>query len=272
MSEFAPAVGVSRQHPAVARNFLGHGCRHEFCCSGDVNEVWTTSPRCWAKVPMVAEHARRFSDSPLPWEIGDALRSGNLPTDSEFDRFLPRQLRLVSTRYWTPVRVAARAAAWLDELQIRSMVDVGSGAGKFCVAAALMSRCAFLGIEHRKELVATARALADVYGVRARVSFLEETFGDAPLPFAEAYYFYNPFVESALGPEAWLDENVEHGACRHDRDLLAVEHWLGQAPTGTYVMTYNGIGTELPRGYRQIRVDGSLPCVLRLYRKTADRG
>jgi hypothetical protein len=117
-------------------------------------------------------------------------------------------------------------------------------------------------------LVATAVALAAVFGVQDRVSFIEETFGDAPLPAAECYYFYNPFLEAMLEREDWLDERVEHGECRYDRELVAVEHWLSQAPIGTYVLTYNGLGVSLPPDYSQIRSDQSFPCNLRLYRKT----
>jgi hypothetical protein len=208
---------------------------------------------------------------PSPQQVADALRGGDCDSDRDFDRFLPSRLRVVSARYWTPLRVAARAATWLDELNIRSLVDVGSGAGKFCVAAALMSRCSFLGVEHRGNLVATARKLAEVFGVEARVSFIEETFGDAPLPGAECYYFYNPFLEAMLEPDDWLDDHVEHTECRYDRELLAVEHWLSQVPVGTYALTYNGLGTELPPTFSELRTDQSFPCNLRLYRKTIDR-
>jgi hypothetical protein len=220
---------------------------------------------------FVEQRTREAVSQPSPWEVADALRRGDGASDREFDRFLPPRLGAISARYWTPLRVAVRAAAWLDELNIRSLVDIGSGAGKFCVATAIMSRCNFLGIEHRKDLVATARALAEVFGVQARVSFLEETFGDAPLPNAECYYFYNPFLEAMLEPEAWLDNHVEHGECRYDRELLAVEHWLSQAPVGTYVLTYNGLGTDLPRTFTEIRQDQSFPCNLRLYRKAVAR-
>lgn len=204
----------------------------------------------------------------LPCKVADALRRGDPVPDHEFDRFLPQPLQVVSSRYWTPLRVAARAAAWLDELRIRSLVDIGSGAGKFCVAAASMSRSSFLGVEHRPDLVAAARTLAEVFEVQERVAFIEETFGDGPLPSAECYYFYNPFLEAMLEPDSWLDDRVEHGECRYDRELVAVEHWLSQAPVGTYVLTYNGLGTDLPLAYREIRADQGFPCNLRLYRKT----
>ena len=97
------------------------------------------------------------------------------------------------------------------------------------MATSLMSRCAFVGVEHRNDLVATAGVLAEVFGVQDRVAFIEGTFGHTPLPDAECYYFYNPFLEAMLGPQDWLDDRVEHGECRYDREILAVEHWLSHA-------------------------------------------
>jgi hypothetical protein len=220
---------------------------------------------------FVERRTRETVSPPSPWQVADALRRGDCASDRDFDQFLPARLGVVSARYWTPLRVAVRAATWLDECNVRSLVDIGSGAGKFCVAAAIMSRCSFLGIEHRRDLVATARTLAEVFGVQARVSFIEETFGDAPLPDAECYYFYNPFLEAMLEPEDWFDDRVEHGEHRYDRELLAVEHWLSQASVGTYVLTYNGLGTDLPRTFTEIRRDQSFPCNLRLYRKVVAR-
>lgn len=207
----------------------------------------------------------------LPSEVAEAVKSGVCPPDHAFDRFLPERLQLVSGRYWTPVRVAMRAATWLDEPKVRSVVDIGSGPGKFCLVAALASRCAFLGIEQRDELVSVARSLTKLYHLQHRVSFIEDRFGDAPPPHADAYYFYNPFAESALDEQAWLDDAVEHGEARHARELLAAEHWLGQAPVGTHVLTYNGLGSELPHCYAEIRAELRFPCPLRLWRKTSRR-
>jgi SAM-dependent methyltransferase len=207
----------------------------------------------------------------LASEVVEAVKSGVCPSDQAFDRFLPERLQLISARYWTPVGVAMCAGRWLDELKIRSVVDIGSGSGKFCLVAALASRCAFLGVEQRHDLVAVARKLAKLYHLQHRVAFIEDTFGDAPPPGAEAYYFYNPFVESMVDEDGWLDDTVEHSEARHARDLLAVEHWLGQAPLGTYVLTYNGIGSELPHCYDEVRTDLTFLCPLRLWQRTSRR-
>lgn len=62
--------------------------------------------------------------------LAEMMRTGSCPIDRSFDRFLPEALRLVSPAYWTPLAVAKRAADWLEDLGIRTVVDLGSGAGK----------------------------------------------------------------------------------------------------------------------------------------------
>jgi SAM-dependent methyltransferase len=203
---------------------------------------------------------------PSPAHIAYALRQGICPTDRAFDVFLLHELRSVSFQYWTPVAVAARAAAWLDDLGVRTVVDIGSGAGKFCVAAALASSADFLGIEHRPRLVAAARALAQVFGVEERVRFEYATFGEVPAPPADAYYLYNPFGENLFDDDQ-LDDTVELSARRFERDVAATEWLLASAPRGTYLLTYNGFGGQVPDGWREVRVADDLPTTLSLWAK-----
>jgi len=204
-----------------------------------------------------------------PQLIGHALRSGRCPRDRVFDRFLPPDIRAVSRQYWTPLAAAVRAAAWLDELNVRTVFDVGSGAGKFCVAAALAGRAHFVGIEQRARLVAVAADLARTFGVSERVSFAHGTFPDALVADADAYYFFNSFGENLFDPEHRLDEDVELSPSRYQADTIAAERVLRQTRVGTYLLTYNGFGGFVPDSYSEVRVDRELPCVLRMWRKTA---
>ena len=204
---------------------------------------------------------------PSTWRIAQALRTGVCPTDRAFDRFLPYELRIVSGQYWTPLVVAARAAEWLDEFGVRTVVDIGSGAGKFCVATALAGHCYFTGLEQRPRLVAAARALARSFGVEDRACFVEGALGKRAVSVADAYYLYNPFGENLFGPFDHLDEEVELNTERFARDIAAVEDLLEGARDGTYVLTYNGFGGRMPTGYDELRVDRELPNVLRLWRK-----
>jgi SAM-dependent methyltransferase len=206
-----------------------------------------------------------------PEQIAAALDSGMCPTDATFDQFLSGPMRALSSQFWTPLAVAARAAEWFDERNIRTVVDIGSGAGKFCVGAALAGHCHFTGLEHRERLVTTARALARTFKVESRVHFIQGALGTARLPAADVYYLYNPFEENVLEGVECIDEDVELSAERYTRDLSAVRELLVAARTGTYVLTYNGFGARLPAGYRHVCVDHELPNVLSLWRKAAPR-
>jgi len=211
----------------------------------------------------------------LSWEqaaqqLGRILQIGLCPEDCEFDRFLPYELQLVSYQYWSGLAVAKRAATWFSELGARTVVDIGSGAGKFCVAAALFGRCRFTGLEQRPRLVAAARNLAQLFGVDDRVSFIVGAMGEAALPSADVYYFYNPFGENLFPPTDHLDDSVELGKDRFDRDIAAVEDFLRRVPIGTCALTYNRFGGRIPSCYDEIRVARDLPAVLSMWRKARE--
>jgi predicted RNA methylase len=211
----------------------------------------------------------RAGPPPTVDELAAELRAGVLPDDETFDRFLPMRLRAVSGMFWTPLAVAARTAEWFAELGVDSVVDIGSGVGKYCVAAALGGRCRFTGIEQRPRLVVAASRLARQFRVDDRVRFVAGSLDPGTTPTADAYYLYNPFGENRFGPEGHLDEDVELGEDRYRRDIAAVEQLLERAPAGTYVITYNGFGGRVPAGYDQIRVDRTLPNMLRMWHKAS---
>ncbi len=186
-----------------------------------------------------------------------------------FDAFMPVEHRIVSWQYWTPLVVVLRAAKWIEAQGVRSVIDIGSGAGKFCVAAALASNCRFLGIEQRPSRVSTARELARTFEVDDRVTFVQGIFGEAKLPSATLYYFFNPFGENIFDPESRLNDEVELSGERYERDTNAATELLEEAPVGTHVLTYNGFGGSIPEGYVVLRTDRELPNVLRLWKRVS---
>jgi hypothetical protein len=187
--------------------------------------------------------------------------------DALFDCYLPAHYRRVARQCWSPLDVAVRVARWLDELEIASVVDVGSGVGKFCIATALASHASFVGIEQRGDLVGMARGIALMLGLDGRVRFIEGIFGDVMLPVAGCYYFFNPFGESLFGPEHRLHDEVEVSQARSLRDVRLAEKLLTSLPVGTYVITYNGFGGTLPDEYVLLRSASDLPFPLRLAQK-----
>jgi SAM-dependent methyltransferase len=204
---------------------------------------------------------------PSPSVIIDALHAGRMVTDTDFDACIPNDLGQLSSQFWTPLAVVMRAAQWIEELGIRTVVDIGSGAGKFCVAAALVGRARYIGIEQRPHLVEAARSLACAFGVEDRVSFHVGVLGEHDIPDADAYYFYNPFGENLFGGIDKIDGEVELSTRRYFSDVGAAETLLARAPVGTALLTYNGFGGKIPRAYESVRLDRTVPNVLRMWRK-----
>jgi len=220
-------------------------------------------------VGMIAAATLAMSDMVLSQHVAIAMRAGGCPTDEAFDRFLPYDLERASNTFWTPLEVAMRVAEWLDELGIETVLDIGSGAGKFCVAAALAGRSRFVGLEQRGRLVRAARMLAGRFGVADRVTFVLGTLETiTTMALANAYYLYNPFGENTFAAGRYLDNDVELSPARLRRDVAMVENLFCDAPVNTYVITYNGFGGQLPSTYTQIRTDTNLPNMLRMWQKT----
>lgn len=210
-------------------------------------------------------------DEPPPWmtprEISEAVAAGKYFAEREFDRYLPEWLRTISARHWTPAKVAAFGARWLTRRGVRTVVDVGSGAGKFCVVAALASELTLTGIEQRERLVDVARGLARLYKVSDRVTFTQGVYDGAALPSADAYYLFNPFGENILDGDDHIDHDVELSDHRYLCDLAAMEQTMRDAPRGTYFLMYNGFGGAIPASYDEVQPTADTPDLLTLWQK-----
>lgn len=53
--------------------------------------------------------------------------------DREFDMMFPKQIQADSEFHFTPIKIAKLAATYLADHQETKILDIGSGAGKFCM-------------------------------------------------------------------------------------------------------------------------------------------
>ena len=179
--------------------------------------------------------------------VSRRLREGRV-VDSEFDDIYPTSVRDVSSSFWTPVSVAMRAAELLVHRASTRVLDVGSGAGKFCIVGAAVTGASFTGIEHRAHLVETARSAASRLGIEG-ARFVHGAFDTADVATYDAIYFFNPFEENLWDSEARLDDTVKLSDERFIADIEHAERLLAGARIGTRVVTYHGFGGEMPPGY-----------------------
>lgn len=199
--------------------------------------------------------------------ILSAARSGLGDPDYEFDQVYPDRVRAVSSRFWTPARVAVRAASLLVSGPETRVLDVGAGVGKFCILGAAATGATFVGIEQRHHFVGLAADAAAAFDVRS-ATFRAGAFDTVRADAFDAFYFFNPFQENLLGPDAHLDDSVPLSLERFRHDTLKAVRMLSEARAGTRVVTYHGMGVRMPPGFTRIEQESHRSGHLELWIKT----
>ena len=182
-------------------------------------------------------------------------RPVDLVDDAAFDELLPISLQLKSSVHFTPIDVARHAARLLAPRAGMSVLDVGAGVGKFCLAGALaLPRVSFVGAEWRPHLVSFARRIASE-ARQANARFVAVDALDLDWSQYDAFYLYNPFAEQLFDAELALDRTIDLDAINFVRYVTAVRQRLARARLGTRVVTYHGYGAPIPPGYELMCAD-----------------
>jgi SAM-dependent methyltransferase len=167
--------------------------------------------------------------------------------DEKFDLVYPPKIRKLSSIFWTPVRIAAEAAKLLVVTPDARVLDVGCGAGKFCLIGASLTDGHFTGVEQRGELVEVARAAATQLQLTG-VEFRHANIVDVAFDEFEAFYIFNPFEENMLVGHK-IDSAVPLSPELFKAYTGHVADQLSARPLGTRVVTYMGYAEEIPECY-----------------------
>jgi len=169
-------------------------------------------------------------------------------SDARFLTLYPDFLKPLSTNHWTPLNVARKAAVFLAAEKGVTILDIGSGMGKFCLAAAYYCPAAsYFGIEQRKDLTECAEAARQRLGLN-NVSFIHGNIIDLDLSQYNHFYFYNSFYEN-IAPAGKIDENLPYSIERYHQYRYFLYRQLEKKPSGTRVATFYGRDEQMPRGY-----------------------
>ena len=175
-------------------------------------------------------------DDPEPFSI----------EDEKFDQIYPPRIRDLSSLFWTPVAVAAKAAELLVRRAGARVLDVGCGPGKFCLLGASLTDGHFVGVEQRGSLIAAAKEAAATLQL-PNVEFLHCNIMKVNFAEYDALYVFNPFEENMHGHQ--IDRAVPLSIALFKQYTRYVADQLGRMPMATRVVTYAGYGDEVPACY-----------------------
>lgn len=169
-------------------------------------------------------------------------------TDTEFNALYPAAIRKFAGNHFTPLSVARTAADFLVTGTGVRILDIGSGAGKFCFAAACHKpEALFFGIEQRHYLFECACRVKDSLGF-SNVSFIHGNFTQLDLSTFDHLYLYNPFYENLSGVEK-LDDSIEYSEELFDYYHRYLFLQLEKMPPGNRLASFHAIDEAIPPAY-----------------------
>ncbi len=179
--------------------------------------------------------------------IFDKLKSNADVDDNAFNNLYPKHIKALSARHWTPVAIARMAARYLVDNGNKKVLDIGSGAGKFCLVGAASTKGVFYGVEQRASLTRISKKIADKYKI-SNVEFIHSNINEISFLDYEAFYFFNSFYEN-IDTSCSIDDTV-----LPDKDLYYdysayVKEQLNKTPVGTRLVTYWSKWDEIPESF-----------------------
>lgn len=172
-------------------------------------------------------------------------------TDAEFDSFYPVKLQKLSATHWTPVSVAKKALSFLTEDGRKTILDLGSGAGKFCLLAAACSNAEITGIEQRAQLIQQAKKIASQLQLQ-NLQFIQGDLIHLNFQDYDSFYFFNSF-EELINPKDKMDKEEELDIEAHQIKIEEIKKKFEQLKKGTRIVTYCGECHEIPESYLLIK-------------------
>lgn len=175
-------------------------------------------------------------------------------SDRKFNSLYPKPIQEVAEKHWTPLEVAKKAAKFLAISTDVKVLDIGSGAGKFCLTAAYHHPLTlFYGIEQRANLVKLSEELANFLELR-NIYFICDNITNIDFDKYDHFYFYNSFYENIQGTQK-IDSSVPYSQELYNYYNRYLLKQLNKKCAGTRLVTYHSFGIEIPEGYEVVHTD-----------------
>ncbi len=169
-------------------------------------------------------------------------------TDDDFNSIFEEQIKEASGIHFTSVKVAKLAARYLAHQKGVKVLDIGSGAGKFCMIGSVCTEGLFIGVEQRERLHLEAIRLSQQYHL-PNVSFINTNITNIDFKQYDAFYIFNPFYENISLFGGSIDDDIELKRELYESYSWFVNQQLSEMPSGTKLATYFSFGKEIPDNY-----------------------
>ena len=167
--------------------------------------------------------------------------------DSTFNELYPAHIKELSSKHWTPVEIAIMAADYLVDKANTKVLDIGSGAGKFCLVGAATTKGQFYGVEQRQSLVKLSSKIATKHNI-SNANFIHSNITNVSFTDYDAFYFYNSFFENlnTLNP---IDNKILPEKGLYFLYSNYVREQLSKVAVGARLVTYYSLWDEIPVGF-----------------------
>jgi SAM-dependent methyltransferase len=171
--------------------------------------------------------------------------------DNRFNHLYPILIQQLAQKHWTPLSVTRKAIQFLKMDEEVKILDIGSGVGKFCLAAGYYRPNARIyGIEQRRKLVDYAEDARNILEL-SNVSFICGNFTQLNLRQYDYFYLYNPFFEN-IDETDKIDNTILYSESLYNYYNQYLYKQLEILPVGTRVVTYCSWHEEIPACYQLV--------------------
>jgi SAM-dependent methyltransferase len=152
------------------------------------------------------------------------------------------------------LKIVKQAAAFLATENNVKILDIGSGIGKFCLAAAYSNEKVFYyGIEQRKGLTTHAENAQKKLGLK-NVCFIHGNFTQLDFRNYDHFYFFNSFYENLVKRDS-IDDSVETSGKLFNYYNQFLFKQLELKPAGTKFVSLSSRDDEVPPGFHLVKSD-----------------
>lgn len=172
-------------------------------------------------------------------------------SDLVFNKLYTTQIRSLADRHWSTLEVAEKAAHFLTMDGNVKVLDIGSGVGKFCLAAAYYKPNSFFyGVEQRISLVEESNKVNELLQL-SNVQFMHQNILETNFDLYNHFYFYNAFHEN-LSEDDKIDDAVAYSKDLYHNYTRYVFRQLEKKTSGTRLATYFSSELEVPSSFIEV--------------------